>query len=274
MPAKVQEAVTAAGWTVELHHEDKAEELADAPGFHLVHNRPVTGPRCLVLRRVAVDPFWRIEDSNDRWHWQVAQMPFVPNPQDESLARGFMNRWREKLFPDVQISRRPFTFVPLQGKLTQRRHFQSMSPLQMIETVAKNDPRRPVIASLHPRESYSDEELAALDALSRRHPQVQLSQLGSTELLASCDRVVAQNSTTALLGYFLAKPAILFAEIDFHHIAASVQRDGIKAAFRRQPTPPFADYLFWYFKRNSIVFWADDAVTAIQARLRDHLWPI
>ena len=63
-------------------------------------------------------------------------------------------------------------------------------------------------------------------------PRLRLETGGAAEALAACDLVVTQNSAVAFNGYFFHKPAVLFAEIDFHHIAASVPRLGVAAAFR------------------------------------------
>jgi hypothetical protein len=100
-----------------------------------------------------------------------------------------------------------------------------------------------------------------------------LSDRPSIEVLASCDYVVTENSSLALTGFFAQKPAVLFARIDFHHIAASAPRTGL-AAFDAKPEPPFAAYLHWFFKQNAITSWADDAVEQIRARFRDHGWPM
>lgn len=271
---RVIDAVKSVGWEVNLRPEAEAEMAASDPGFHLVMNKPVTSSRCLSLRRCYHDPFWRIEHSNDRWEWPIADMPFTPDPNDARLARGFMSRWRGKLFPGSAVSRQAFTFMPLQGKLLQRRYFQAMSPVEMIVETFRANPRQSVIATLHPGETYSDAEMSALIDIKRQNPGFELSSLKSDRLLLECDRVITQNSSLALQGFFLEKPAILFGRIDFHHIAGSVVRDGLEAAFQTATAPPFADYLFWFFKRNSITSWDEDSAKAIRERLSQHGWPI
>lgn len=271
---RVIEAVKTAGWDVNLRPEAEAEKAARDPGFHLVVNKPVTSPRCLSLRRCYLDPFWRIENTNDRWDWPITDMPFAPDPNDARLARGFLARRRDKLFADSSVSRRGFTFMPLQGKLLQRRYFQAMSPVDMIAETFRANPRQSVIATLHPGETYSDAEMSALMDIKRQNPGFQLSSLKSDRLLLECDRVITQNSSLALRGFFLEKPAILFARIDFHHIAGSVVRDGLEAAFQTAAAPPFADYLFWFFKRNSITSWDANSAKAIRERLSQHGWPV
>ena len=120
--------------------------------------------------------------------------------------------------------------------------------------------------------AFSPATVAELDAL-RGIEGFELTDRPSMELLAGCDYVVTENSAMALTGFFAEKPAVLFARIDFHHIAASVPRDGM-AAFDPQPKPPFAAYLKWFFRRNAITSWADDAVDRIRVRFRNHGWPM
>jgi hypothetical protein len=95
------------------------------------------------------------------------------------------------------------------------------------------------------------------------------------EALSRCSFVVAQYSSVALMGYFFSKPAVLFADIDFHHIAGSVPRDGVDAAFERLQRPPdFARYLCWFLKLNALNAGHEDFETSLLAKLREHGWPI
>lgn len=272
---RLTETVAARGWSFVLHPETETAALPVAEGYHIVLNRPVIGPHSLTLRRCYRDPFWRIEPTNDRWDWQVAKTTFRPGQVSGSWGN-FHATWRARIFGDTPITRQGHILMPLQGKLLQHRHFQAMSPVDMIRATLQADPVRPILATLHPKESYQADDIAALTALAAEEPRFCLSDLPSLGLLASCDYVVTQNSSVALTGYFAEKPAVLFARIDFHHIAGSVPESGVAAAFARAlgPAPAFARYLFWFFKRNSIIAWADDVHEQIAARLRHHGWPI
>lgn len=263
--ALIVRAVQNAGWQVNLQDTD---DPVGGIGHHLIYNRAVLEPYCLCLRRCYTNPFWRIETSNYRWDWQVATKDFPGGTAGE----WFLNHWRARIFGDTPITSQGHIFMPLQGKLTEQRHFQSQSPLQMIATTLAADPSRKIIATLHPRETYGQD---VLDQLSTMGPQFTLSSRPSLELLASCDYVVTQNSAMALTGFFAKKPAVLFAEIDFHHIACSVPHLGVTAAFKAVHQPqPFAPYLHWFFKENAISATAENAIARIQARLREHGWPI
>lgn len=272
---RVVETVEARGWTAVLQAETETAALPVAEGHHLVLNRPVIGANTLTLRRCLRDPFWRIEATNDRWDWQIARKPFRPGQVTGSCG-AFMANWRGRIFGDLPLSPQGHVLIPLQGKLLEHRHFQSMSPIGMIRATLAAEPDRPLIASLHPKETYSEDELAALAALIADEPRLTLATRPTLDLLAGCDYVVTQNSSTALTGYFAEKPAVLFGRIDFHHIAGSVPDLGVDAAFARAlgPAPAFARYLFWYFKRNSIIAWADDVQDRIADSLRMQGWPI
>jgi hypothetical protein len=281
MTTRVAAAVTAAGWQVKLC---PAEERATIParsgihgGFHLVLNEPVPSPNCLTLRRVGWEPFWRIEQTNDRWDWQIAAQSFDPAAQSQTRAEQFLGYWSKQLFGQAKATKGGGIFVPLQGKLCEQRHFQAASPLEMVEAVARRWPERAVRLTLHPREVYPEKDRAALTALLARLPNAELSTTGSDALLLACDLLVTQNSTMALRGYVAQKPAMLWARIDFHHIAASVPRDGLRAAFATAEAgtrPDFGRYLNWYFRENCLRSWDDAVEDAIRARLRAHGWPI
>jgi hypothetical protein len=255
--------VKAAGWQV-FYRGQRAD--IEGEGFHLVYNRAVEGPFCFSLRRCYLEKYYRIEATNDRWDWDVAGLNFPGKPGQA----WFQRYWAERLFRGLTIAEGGYIFMPLQGKLLQRRHFQAASPIEMIRATLAADPQRRIVASLHPRESYSDTELAALRGIER----FELVK-GSMPWLAGCDYVVTENSSLALQGFFANKPAVLFARIDFHHIAASVGQIGVASAFAAvQGQRPYADYLFWFFKKQALCEVGDDSAARLTDRLRALGWPL
>ncbi|MEO6301214.1 MAG: hypothetical protein ABIV25_05755 [Paracoccaceae bacterium] len=262
---RIATAVQSAGWRIVLRNEYAPVE---GEGYHLVHNRAVTVPHTLCLRRSYIDPFYSIEDSNDRWNWDVATKPFTPTDG----AEWFLKHWRDIVFAGHEIREGGYVFMPLQGKLDERRHFQAMSPLDMIAATLLAEPARRILATLHPSENYTVEDL---DALKQFDGRFEVSTQPSLDLLAGCDYVVTQNSSLAFKGFFAKKPAVLFAQIDFHHIAGSVPKVGINGAFAQLSVPPtFASYLHWFLRVQAISAWSDDAPARILQRMRDHGWPI
>lgn len=259
----VAAVVKAAGWSVRYPAQDA--EIA-GEGYHLVYNRATEGPFCFSLRRCYLEKFYRIEASNDRWNWEVADLPF---PGGASHG-WFQRHWRERLFRGLEISQGDYIFMPLQGKLLQRRHFQSAAPIEMIRATLAADPQRRIVASLHPRETYSAAELTALRGIARFELVTD-----SLPWLAGCDYVVTENSAMALTGFFADKPAVLFARTDFHHVAASVPHLGVARAFAARETPrPYAGYLHWFFKQQALAAFGDGHEALIAERLRAHGWPL
>ena len=276
MFARVKRSLEQAGWQVILRPDSECARIYTLPGHHLVGNRPVLHPLCLNLRNAYMPAFWRIEDSNDRWNFTVAGQHFDPASIPPDQASGFVGRWREGMLRGVKPVRRGYIFMPLQGVLLRQRHFQAMSPVQMIEATLRADPERPVIATLHPNETYAPDEIAALHAITARHPRFTVSVAPSHGLICGCDYVVTENSSMVITGYFAEKPAVLFADIDFHHVAQSVPKLGVDRAFARvlERQPDFAAYLVWFMRGNAIAQFASDAETRIAARLTDLGWPM
>lgn len=276
---RVMAAVRGQGWQLELRPDALRERLlaVAAPGYSLSLMEEPPG-RGLVCRHTYVGAFWHIEASTKRWEWPVARATFHPESIDPAEARTFANHWRRRLFKGAADAPRHegFVFVPLQGLLLDKRSFQAMSPIEMLECVLDEMPDRTVLATLHPKEAYAPAELQALDALAARHSRLSVATGGATAALAACDLVVTQNSAVAFNGYFFGKPAVLFAEIDFHHIAASVPRLGVAAAFRavRDMAPAYDRYLKWFLADNAIAAGSPYAEAQILAALRRGGWPI
>ncbi|MCE5974089.1 hypothetical protein LZA78_11395 [Sinirhodobacter sp. WL0062] len=270
-------AVEGAGWQVNLRESSLAERLA-APGregYALYHMEEPTYDRALTCRRAYVGAFWRIERVATRWDWPVAKAQFQPETVDATEATRFTDDWRKRLYSSGKPSSdEGFCFLPLQGRLLETRSFQAMSPVKMLEeTLARTD--LPVMATLHPRESYTAEEIAALDTLVARHPRLSVQKGGSDAALRGCRFVVTQNSSLAFEGYFHHKPAVLFARIDFHHIAGSVPRDGIDVAFASLKTrPEFDSYLFWFLQKRALNAGRPEFEAALLDHLRKRGWPI
>jgi hypothetical protein len=275
---RLRGAVEGQGWRVELR-ENTLAETVKAPlrrGHALFHmSTPHEG--ALTCRRTYLGAFWHIEACAERWRWPVALAGFDAGGIDPDLARRFAERLRQSLHPAGIPQRDPagMIFVPLQGRLSEHRSFQSMSPLAMLETLLQRFSPRPVLATLHPRESYLEAEVQALDRLTAAYPNFRWQNGGSAVALAGCALVATQNSAMAIQGYLLHKPALLFAEIDFHHIAASVPREGLAALDRAlEQRPDFDAYLWWFLQAQAINAGRPECEAQILAALRRGGWQI
>ena len=272
----VKDVLEAAGHSVQFDYESHRRVEPDA--LSLVHMHRPLGARGLVFRRVYHYPFWQIEAVAERWNWQIAKDPFVPDPTQAEAARKFQRFWRKRLFgtPDAPHTPDGPVYVPLQGRLRMHRSFQCMSPVDMLKATLTHVTDREVIATLHPKEEYSEADHKALFRLETTYPNLRIIQAPPEQLLPHCAYVVTQNSAVAFGGYFFNKPAILFAKIDFHHIAQSLTRQSAETAFARvnEDIPDFAAYVHWFWQIRSINAGRDDAPQKIAERFRALGWPV
>ncbi len=261
-----------------LDSDENLIRSASDPGWSLFHMSAPFHDRALCLRRAYFYPFWHIENTSRRWENSIARAPFHADEQPEEAARAFCDGWRRRLFEGKAeaATRDGYVFVPLQGRLLVRRSFQSMSPLEMLRTTHEQLPERQIRITLHPNERYSAQETEALARLLAQSPRYELYNGPGEILLRHCDLVVTENSSMALRGFFLHKPAVLFAAIDFHHVAANVRTMGAAAAFRQARTAevPFDAYLFWFLARMSINAGREDAQRRILDAMRKGGWRI
>ncbi len=276
---RITAAFQGQGFRVELCRNTVTErgKSATRRGYSLFHMDAPFHPRALTLRKAYFYPFWRIENTASRWEYQIARSPFRPDDIDETAATQFCDYWRRQLFPEpLPTTRDDTVYVPLQGVLLERRSFQSLSPLDMIRAVLAHDPTRDVVAGLHPGETYIPEEIEALKTLVDAEPRLRLSSEPMAHLLSRADYVATENSSVALNGFFLGKPAALFARIDFHHIAANVADLGPDQAIAQAPslTPDYDKFLYWFLKLTAINGGAPEAEDQILAAVRHHGWKI
>ncbi|AUH65139.1 hypothetical protein [Paracoccus zhejiangensis] len=263
------------GWRVQILPSGEAarEAAPDQPGYALFHMEKPTHDLALTFRRAYHYPFWRIEQVAERWRWPVAEAAFSPDAIDPATAQNFLSRLAARVLPGPAPRRDGPVLIPLQGRIAETRSFQTLSPLDMVARVAQSG--RPCVATLHPRENYSPEDRAALEALATRHPNLTVG--GKTAaLLRDCAFVVTQNSAVAFDGFILGKPAVLFAQVDFHHIGLKVADLGVEAALAaaHDHRPDFARYLFWFLQMNAINMSAPDADRRIAAALARGGWPV
>jgi len=267
-----------AGMRVEvlLNTAQAKDRAARGHEYSMVHMESPLNARGLTFRNCYGGPFWQIDQSGARWNWQVARQVFTPDDTPRAEIDTFFAHWRQRLHGDIAAasSKLGYIYMPLQGKLLTCRSFQCCSPVEMIKaTLQQSD--LPILATLHPNETYSQAEIDAVDALQQRHSRFQLSETPMAQALAGCDLVVTQNSSAAFHAGFFGKASVLFAQIDFHHIVANVADLGVAAAFEtaQGDLPDFAAYLHWYW-HQAINIEASDSETRICHRLRHFGWPV
>lgn len=277
----VAKTVSDAGLRVFFEPNSPAARRASEgrPGYALFHMDDPTHPRALTMRRSYFYPFWQIETSARRWEWMVALTPFKPQDVDVAEAQKFFGFWRKRLFPGASNTPVPSgpIYIPLQGMIRQHRSFQSCSPVEMIARTAERFRENDIVVTLHPNEEYANADYKALQKLERGYPTVNVSKRDMVSCLNACQMVVTQNSSVALAGFFFRKPAVLFAQIDFHHIAGNVPRDGEDKAFATwRNVGGFESYLWWFLQEMSINAGRppEEVTVKIGNVLRRHGWPI
>lgn len=259
---------------LDVHFADESARLSHGGGRALVHMKPPMSADTLVIRRVYAYPFWAIEASEKRWEWDVAQAPFEAGSVRGQKAERFAANWRKRMFGEAVSACDGFVYIPLQGRIRERRSFQAASPLEMIEAVLAHDTRRDVVIGMHPKERYDAADIDALEKFEHRFDRVSVVMGQMESLLPRCDYVVSQNSAAAFFGFFFGKPCAIFSKIDFHHIAANVHELGVEDALGRVPDlqPDFARYLWWFWQERSINAGRPEAEEAIAARFRRFGW--
>lgn len=272
---RMRRLLEARGWQVRILRSgpDARAAAPSRPGFALYNMEKPTHRAALTFRLAYHYPFWRLERVAERWRWPVALARFDPAQVDAEDAARFAARLRQRVLPGPEPQRGQYVLIPLQGRLQQQRSFQNVSPLAMVAGVAATG--RPCIATLHPKESYSPEDRAALETLAARHPNLVVG--GDTmRLLRDCAFVATQNSAVAFDGYILGKPAVLFAQVDFHHIGLNAARLGIAEALARAEDhrPDFAAYLHWFLRQTSLDMAAGDADDRLLGAMRRGGWPV
>jgi len=277
---QVRAAFQGAGFRVEFRKNSDVQRLKSASrrGYSLFLMDEPFHPKALTVRKAYYYPFWRIENTAKRWEFQVAKAPFDAAEVAPERAKLWADNWRKWLFKGMaeQPEKEGFVYVPLQGRLLNHRSFQTMSPIEMLRSTLAHDPARRVVAGLHPGETYTSKERAALDEVVKDNARLTLQSGGMEAALRGCDYVVTQNSTAALSGFFFQKPAVLFAKADFHHIAANVADLGEKAAFETVHTmgPAYDQYLYWFIQKMAIKADEPGAQQAILDTVRARGWVV
>lgn len=267
----VCEAAESRGWKTEL-----APETDEPPERYVYALHHMSGPRhkrTKIFRRTYYYPYWHIESEPQRWRWDVAKAKFNPNGIDIGEARKFIRHMRTKHLPGLSPKKPSHILIPLQRELTKARSFQIMSPVKMVEAVAKTG--KDCIATLHPNGNYSDKDMSALEKVSKRYKNLTIGG-NSRELLPGAEYVVTQNSSVAMDAYLLTRPVVLFAQIDFHHIAVKASELGADKALAEavEHKAYYSKYLYWFLNQQAIDAMSPTAEGRILDALKKGGWPI
>ena len=275
----ISAALGSQGFSISLRADSDlaAVQSSQDPGYTMFHMHDPFHERALTMRLAYFYPYWRIEKSAQRWEWDVAREEFDPDRIDPALATAFCDRLRKRLFKDEAVPDVPdlgYVYIPLQGQLSERRSFQSMSPIDMVREVVRHEPARRIFVTLHPNENYSDFDMNALQMIEKDCDRLEIVDHSVISLVRGCSYIATQNSTVALMGFAFHKPAVLFAKIDFHHISPDVFDRGAAHAIRRVMAgkPDFDRYLYWFLAEHAINAADPNSEQKVLAILRRHQW--
>lgn len=277
---KVEQVIEAANLSIEFCENSDLEQYSPqtSSSYSLFYMLEPINENGLTFRKNYFEPFWKIETNNMRWTWPVAKKPFEEPmaKRDRILRFADTLRKRELNSQSSTGCSEEFVFVPLQGKLLLQRSFQMTSPIEMLSMVAEHMKNQTIVANYHPGERYSEEELSELDNICRKYPNVSVSDKPASDLVAKCSCVVTENSSVSLLAYLLHKPCILFADIDFHHIALKVNLSCFAETVEKlaEYEVDYDGYLWWFFQEQSINAGKAEAEQKILSTLRRHGWTI
>jgi len=275
--AKIVTVLKRTGYEVSYHPNTLAKQLKAVTrrGYALCEMSPPPNSRAMTFRRVYHYPFWQIQTSDKRWEWDVAQASFEPADCPSEESRRFFSYWQNRIFGSLsdRVGDDGFIYVPLQGRLTDHRSFQSCSPIEMLMRTRTACPGKRIVATLHPKESYGPEEMAALDELQQVDPDLSVQTGGRDLLLPRCSFVVTMTSSVAFDGMFFGKPAITFGQTDFHHVMLNGEEPD---AFDhvRSHMPDYASYLWWMWQHMAVNAGHDSAESKIAAKLTTAGWPM
>lgn len=274
---RAQTAFESLGMTVKYIEDTDAnrQESIFLDAYAMFFFKTAFHDHALDVRGTAIGPFYRIEKAADRAQYRLVDRVFDPANIPQQKANSFFKIWQRLLIPDNHVPSEGAILIPLQGKLLKRRSQQAMSPVDMIKATIKHDRKRPIWLKLHPKEAYSKAELEVLAALC--DGRVRIIDANLHDALKGCDYIVTQNSSVLLHGLFYKRPAILFADCEYHHAFHSVRRGVLVAdafTYVMQDLPDFAKYAYWYLQLNCINTsreWAEDMIIA---QCREFGWQI
>lgn len=258
------------------------DRFADG-NLHIIDDRSVQAEGVLNCAVAYFWEFWHLDPKGTKAFSGIGDLPYDPAQMPYARAERFMAGQRARL-----VERRKSKYgqkaeptplpkgalaVFLQGDFPRRQGATRFDDLAMLEVVRAHAGDRPIIVKPHPLVS-DPFTLAEVRAL--RDHRLTLTDANVHDILESCAVTVSINSTVALEGYLHRKPAILFGQSDFHHIAGRVRQvqdfpDALTAALARKRG--YAQYLAWYFLRHCLRLASPGLEPAIWARFAEAGFP-
>ena len=251
------------------------DRFADG-NLHIIDDRSVQAPGVLNCAVAYFWEFWQLDPKGTKAFSGIGDLPFDPTLMPFARAERFMAGQRARLVDKRKSKygqKAEATLVPkdalavfLQGDFPWRQGATRFDDLAMLAAVRAHAGNRPIVVKPHPlvNDPFT---LAEIRALS--DDRLTVTDANVHDVLAACAVTVSINSTVALEGYLHRKPAILFGQADFHHIAGRIREQEdfeavLVAALNRKRG--YAQYLAWYFLRHCLRLGSPALEVAIWAR--------
>lgn len=232
--------------------------------LHIIDDRSVRADGVLNAAVAYLWEFWHLDPAGTKAFSSIGTRRFDAARIDrdraarfrETLWARYVDKRRSKHVQETRQEDLPDGALAVfcQGHYPVKSGATDFSDVQMVEAVRTQAGDRPVLLKLHPAETAVQDE-ARLRALADGDPRLRITQANVHDILSRCAAMVSINSTVALEGFIHRKPAILFGQSDFHHIAGRVARpDGFGAVLAEQLSarPDFDAFLAWYFLGNCL----------------------
>lgn len=275
----MQQAFQGIGFDVALCPNRPADLLGslNSTANIIYHRNSPKTPKTLEVRPAYVGPFWVIDATAVHNEKRIYKAAFDPDNIRAGRANGFFANWSPRVIegdgePHAEDG---FALIALQGVLGRKRFWQRMSPIEMVKQMKQVESDRQIFIKLHPGETYTDNDMRALSALTDDRVKIVDGPLGP--LLASCAYTVSMNSSVSFKGLFYRKPGILFGDADFHHPFQSVSANrpaAVCAAQVLEADVPFEKYVFWYLYMQAINATRDWAPELILSHCADLGWDL
>lgn len=232
--------------------------------LHIVDDRSVRAPGVLNCAVAYFWEFWHLDPLGTKACSSIGQLAYDPASVPYGRAKSFFEAQQAKLIgPRVSKygQKAERTVVPagalavfLQGEYPMKQQVTTFDDLAMVAAVRACDIDRPIVIKPHPlvKNPFS---LAELRVALHGDDRMILTDANVHDILDACAATVSINSTVALEGFLHRKPAVLFGQADFHHIAGrvnAVEDFSAVLAAQMQRKRGYAQYMAWYFLRHCL----------------------
>lgn len=282
----LRSGLQAEGICVEHALLDRATFLSDIEGdgdFHIVNHGNFRHPRVLNAALAYVAPYWYLDPQGIRAGSSIGGLAFDADGIGSAQAADFHRRLarrqiaaRTSRYPQpVEIADIPDRCIAVFLQSEDHRAVEETCHLDraamLVALLARADPA-PIVVKAHPRDGSAATRKWLAD-LSRRDSRVMIADANIHDILSRAAVTVTINSAVGIEGLIHRVPLVLCGRTDFHHIAETVTTPGgMDEAIRRalgRPRP-YAEYLWWFFRRNCIASGsptlAQDALARIAAQ--------